>query len=74
VSYIFFEHLGRVVKENRVSKGQTLRSAAEEIGISPNYLCDIENGNRIPTQAQTLTKLFKWMGKRYRGLSFEVTP
>lgn len=37
---------GAYVKEQREKLGKTLRSFASEVGISPAYLSDIENGNR----------------------------
>ncbi len=37
---------GAYVKGRRDDLGKTLRSFAAEIGISPAYLSDIENGNR----------------------------
>lgn len=37
---------GAYVKERREKLGKTLRSFASEVGISPAYLSDIENGNR----------------------------
>lgn len=37
---------GTYVKERREKLGKTLRSFASEVGISPAYLSDIENGNR----------------------------
>ena len=37
---------GRYVKNRREQLGKTLRGFAAETGISPAYLCDIENGNR----------------------------
>lgn len=40
------KEFGTYVKERRDDLGKTLRSFAAEIGISPAYLSDIENGNR----------------------------
>lgn len=37
---------GTYVKERREMLNKTLRSFAAEVGISPAYLSDIENGNR----------------------------
>lgn len=37
---------GDYVKVRREKLGKTLRSFAAEVGISPAYLSDIENGNR----------------------------
>lgn len=41
---------GEYVKQRREQLGKTMRSFASEIGISPAYLCDIENGNRKPPE------------------------
>lgn len=40
------KEFGTYVKKRRDDLGKTLRSFAAEIGISPAYLSDIENGNR----------------------------
>lgn len=40
------KEFGTYVKKRRDDLGKTLRSFATEIGISPAYLSDIENGNR----------------------------
>ncbi len=37
---------GKYVKQRREQLGKTLRGFAAEVGISPAYLCDIENGYR----------------------------
>ena len=41
---------GKYVKQRRESLGKTMRSFAEEVGISPAYLSDIENGHRNPPE------------------------
>ena len=41
---------GKYVKQIRESLGKTMRSFAEEVGISPAYLSDIENGHRNPPE------------------------
>lgn len=43
--------------EIRAYRGEeSLRSVAERVGVSPSYLCDIENGRRAPA-ADTLRTL-----------------
>ena len=37
---------GRFVRQRREELGKTIRGFAEEIGIAPAYLVDIEKGNR----------------------------
>jgi len=39
---------GEYVKQRRESLKMTMRDFAEEVQISPAYLCDIEKGNRKP--------------------------
>ena len=40
------EPFGKLVKTKRESLGKAQKVFAEEVGISPAYLCDIEGGNR----------------------------
>lgn len=49
---------GTYVKERREMLGKTIRSLALEVGISPAYLSDIENGNR-PAPEKFLDKFAK---------------
>ena len=41
--------LGQIIKEKRLEKKITQRYLAEQIGISRNYLSDIENGRYMPS-------------------------
>lgn len=41
---------GKFIKEKRSLQGKSIRSFANEIGISAAYLSDVENGNRYPPQ------------------------
>ena len=42
---------GEFIKQKRQEKGKTLRGLADEIGIAPSYMSDIEKGKRnAPTQ------------------------
>lgn len=41
---------GEWLREARIEKDITLRSLAGQLGITPAYLSDIENGHRIPAE------------------------
>lgn len=42
-------NLGQAIAEKRKQLGKTQRALAKELDISFQYLCDIERGNRHPT-------------------------
>lgn len=41
---------GEWLRDARAAKGVTLRCLNRQLGISPSYLCDIENDRRIPAE------------------------
>ena len=41
---------GEYVKQRRESLGMTMKEFAEQVKLSPAYLCDIEKGNRKPPE------------------------
>ncbi len=45
---------GEFVKEKRLAQGMTLRRLANEIGIAPAYMSDIEKGYRYPPNKDKL--------------------
>ena len=48
---------GRFTKQYRRENDLTIRDLAEELNISPAYLCDIENGNRrVPVKLVPILK------------------
>ena len=47
------------LKEKRQERGQTLRGLAEEIGIAPSYLSDIEKEKRNAPTLDILEKIIK---------------
>jgi len=55
---IFENHLywtvGEYLIDHRRIYHQTQKSLAKELGISPQYLHDIENNNRVPSEALML--------------------
>ncbi|MBI2092354.1 MAG: helix-turn-helix transcriptional regulator [Deltaproteobacteria bacterium] len=50
--------LGGTIKEARMAKGISLRKFADEIGVSPPHVSDIENDNRKPSD-ELLGKIAK---------------
>ncbi|NOZ64746.1 MAG: helix-turn-helix transcriptional regulator [Caldiserica bacterium] len=55
------------MKDFRLKKGLTLRELAREIGISPAYLNQIENGVKVPS-FKTLKKLAEYYGLNMQSL------
>ena len=41
---------GEYVKQRRESLGMTMKEFAEQVKLSPAYLCDFEKGNRKPPE------------------------
>ena len=56
-----------ILKDLRLRKGLTLRALAKEVGISPAYLNQIENGVKIPS-FKTLKKLASYYGLEVKDL------
>ena len=56
-----------VLKDLRLKKGFTLRALAKEIGISPAYLNQIENGVKVPS-FKTLKKIAGYYGLNMQSL------
>jgi len=48
------QELGRQIAEARRERGKSLRALAEEVGLSPSYLNDIEHGRRVPSEPAIL--------------------
>ncbi|MEW8997924.1 MAG: helix-turn-helix transcriptional regulator [Thermoanaerobacter sp.] len=48
--------LGQIIKEKRLEKKFTQKHLAKQIGLSRNYLSDIENGRYMPS-VETLIKI-----------------
>jgi transcriptional regulator with XRE-family HTH domain len=49
-------YLGQVIKNKRLEKKATQKEIAQKIGLSRNYLSDIENGRYMPS-VETLIKI-----------------
>ena len=41
--------LGQRIREQRKAKGWTMEQFAERVELSPNYVGDLERGNKIPS-------------------------
>lgn len=52
---------GDLINQWRIAKRMTLRDVAEEVGVSPIHICDIEHGKRNPSRAlaERLCSLFE---------------
>jgi transcriptional regulator with XRE-family HTH domain len=50
---------GQILRETRLAKGFTLRRFAEDVGISPTYLSQVEQDNVDPPTAERVTKMAK---------------
>ncbi len=42
--------LGKLIAQKRQEEGKTLKALASELNMSPQYLLDIERGNRKPNR------------------------
>ena len=58
--------LAETLKELREKKGKNYREAAEEMGISHNYLWELENGKRSNPSKSRLQKLCDYYGEPMR--------
>jgi transcriptional regulator with XRE-family HTH domain len=55
-------NFGEFIADKRISRGLTLRSMAEELGISAPYLTDVEKDRRYPFDPDKLELLAKLLG------------
>ena len=55
------QHLGRVIKQQRISLALTLQQLTAKSGVSASHLGRIERGERFPS-AQVLRKIAKPLG------------
>jgi transcriptional regulator with XRE-family HTH domain len=78
---------GEYLKDRRVDAAMTQKGLAQRLRVSPQYLCDIEQGHRRPTraiveEASLLLELdpyeAHWMADllpaRFEALLFEAGP
>ncbi len=48
---------GNYLKEKRLKAGFSLRKFADKLGVSPAYMCDIENNHRTAPEKDKLEKI-----------------
>ena len=56
---VFMGAFGEYIKEKRQGLGMTLRGFAKDLGKSPSYVSDIENGNREPNEKELLNSIVR---------------
>lgn len=56
------KEFGRFLNKLRLRKGLTLVQASEKIGISYNYLSELENGKKSPKDDQVVRKIANLYG------------
>jgi transcriptional regulator with XRE-family HTH domain len=53
---------GQVLRETRLAKGFTLRKFAEEVGLSPTYISQVEQDNVDPPTAERVKTMAELLG------------
>ncbi len=54
---------GEVLREMRTAKGISLRKFAEQVGVSPTYLSQVEQNNIDPPTAERVKKMAEILGE-----------
>lgn len=54
---------GVVLREKRTAKGISLRKFADQVGVSPTYLSQVEQGNIDPPTAERVRKMAEILGE-----------
>jgi transcriptional regulator with XRE-family HTH domain len=54
---------GQLLREKRVEKGFSLRKFAEQVGISPTYLSQVEQDNVDPPTADRVKRMAELLGE-----------
>ena len=53
---------GKILKENRMNSGLSLRELASRVDISPGYLSDLENEKVAPPSEKLILEMAKTLG------------
>lgn len=56
-------HFGQYVRRQRMDKGITLRSFAKQLGVSPTYISQIEQGNFSPPAEERVVGMAQLLGE-----------
>lgn len=54
---------GEALRERRLAKGFSLRQFAAEVGVSPTYLSQVEQGNVQPPTADRVKRMAELLGE-----------
>lgn len=54
---------GRLLRDKRMEKGFSLRKFAEQVGVSPTYLSQVEQGNVMPPTAGRVRRMAELLGE-----------
>jgi HTH-type transcriptional regulator, competence development regulator len=54
---------GKFLREKRIAKGLSLRKFAEQVGISPTYLSQVEQDNVDPPTADRVKRMAELLGE-----------
>ncbi len=54
---------GHMLREKRIAKGFSLRKFAEQVGVSPTYLSQVEQGNVQPPTADRVKRVAELLGE-----------
>jgi len=54
---------GQMLREKRIEKGYSLRKFAQEVGVSPTYLSQVEQGNVQPPTADRVKRMAEILGE-----------
>ena len=54
---------GELLREKRIEKGFSLRKFAAEVGVSPTYLSQVEQGNVMPPTADRVNRMAELLGE-----------
>lgn len=54
---------GEALREKRVEKGFTLRKFAQQVGVSPTYLSQVEQRNVDPPTAEPVKRMAELLGE-----------
>jgi len=54
---------GELLREKRIEKGFSLRKFAEQVGVSPTYLSQVEQGNVQPPTADRVKRMAELLGE-----------
>ena len=67
------ENYGSMIKNLRIQNGLTQNQVAESLGVTPGYICNVEN-NRTAMSLRVLTYYARLVGCSLDSLVWEIEP